>query len=42
MILAVVLAGGLLALVVLILRAFGWSEEMRRRVVLLRPRGGIP
>ena len=41
-ILAVVLAGGLLALVVLILRAFGWSEEMRRRVVLLRPRGGIP
>ena len=42
MILAVVLAGGLLALVVLMLRAFGWSEEMRRRVVLLRPRGGIP
>ena len=42
MILAVVLAGGLLALVVLILRAFGWSEEIRRRVVLLRPRGGIP
>jgi prepilin peptidase CpaA len=42
MILAVVLAGGLLALVVLMLRAFGWSEETRRRVVLLRPRGGIP
>ena len=42
MILAVVLAGGLLALVVLILRSFGWSEEIRRRVVLLRPGGGSP
>jgi prepilin peptidase CpaA len=42
LILAVALAGGLLALVVLILRAFGWSEEIRRRVVLLRPGGGIP
>ena len=42
MILAVALAGGLLALVVLILRAFDWSEEIRRRVVLLRPGGGIP
>lgn len=42
MILAVALAGGLLALVVLILRSFGWSEEIRRRVVLLRPGGGIP
>ena len=42
MILAVALAGGLLALVVLILRSIGWSEEIRRRVVVLRPRGGIP
>ena len=42
MILAVVLAGGLLALVVLVLRTFGWSEEIRRRIVLLRPGGGIP
>ena len=42
MILAVVLAGGLLALLILILRSFGWSEEIRRKVVLLRPRGGIP
>ena len=42
MVLAVVLAGGLLALVILILRSFAWSEEIRRRVVLLRPRGGIP
>ena len=42
MILAVALAGGLLAILVLILRSFGWSEEIRRRVVLLRPGGGIP
>ena len=42
MVLAVVLAGGLLALVILILRSFAWSEEIRRRVILLRPRGGIP
>ena len=42
MILAVAIAGGLLALVILILRSFGWSEEIRRRVVVLRPRGGIP
>ena len=42
MILAVVLAVGFLALLILILRSFGWSEEIRRRVVLLRPRGGIP
>ena len=42
MILAVVLAGGLLALLILLLRSFEWSEETRRRIVLLRPRGGIP
>ena len=42
MILAVAIAGGLLALVILILRSFGWSEEIRRRVVVLRSRGGIP
>ena len=42
MILAVAIAGGLLALVILILRSFGWSEEIRRKVVLLRPGGGIP
>jgi prepilin peptidase CpaA len=39
---AVALAGGVLALLVLMLRSFGWSEEIRRRVVLLRPGGGIP
>ena len=42
MILAVLLAGGVLALAVLVLRTIGWSEEIRRRVVLLRPGGGIP
>ena len=42
MIVAVAFAGGLLALLILLLRSFGWSEEIRRRVVLLRPRGGIP
>ena len=42
MLIAVALAGGLLALLVLVLRAIGWSDEMRRRVVLLRPGGGIP
>ena len=42
MIVAVALAGGVLALLVLILRSVGWSEELRRRVVLLRPGGGIP
>lgn len=39
---AVALAGGVLALLVLVLRTIGWSEEIRRRVVLLRPGGGIP
>ena len=42
MLIAVALAGGVLALVVLVLRAFGWSEQLRARVVLLRPKGGIP
>lgn len=39
---AVALAGGVLALLVLVIRSFNWSEEIRRRVVLLRPGGGIP
>ena len=39
---AVALAGGVLALLVLLIRSFNWSEEIRRRVVLLRPGGGIP
>lgn len=39
---AVALAGGVLALLVIVIRAFNWSENIRRRVVLLRPGGGIP
>lgn len=42
MLLAVMLAGGVLAIIVLILRAFSWSEAARRRAVILRPKGGIP
>ena len=42
MLICVALAGGVLALIVLILRAFSWSEKLRERVVLLRPKAGIP
>ena len=42
MLIAVALAGGVLALLVLVLRTFGWSDRVRERVVLLRPKGGIP
>lgn len=38
----VLLAGGVLALVILGLRMFGWSEPARRRVQLLRSNAGIP
>lgn len=40
--LAVAIAGGLLAIVVTVLRFFGWSEGIRQRVKLLQPKGGIP
>lgn len=42
LIVAVLLAGGLVALLVMIIRLFGWSEDWRRRVILLRSGGGIP
>ena len=42
MLIAVMLAGGVLAIVVLALRMFSWSESARDRVVVLRPKGGIP
>jgi prepilin peptidase CpaA len=42
MLICVAIAGGVLALIVIALRAFGWSEGLRQRVVLLRPRAGIP
>lgn len=38
----VLLAGGVLALVILALRLFGWSEKARGRVQLLRAGAGIP
>lgn len=42
MLLDVVLAGGLLAILIIAVRSLGWSEKTRRRFVLLRPGGGIP
>ena len=42
MLITVLLAGGVLALLILALRMFGWSESARRRLQLLRPKGGIP
>jgi len=42
LVMAVVLAGGALALLIVALRAFNWSEATRKRVVVLRPNGGIP
>ena len=42
LLLAVAIAGGLLALLVLGLRMVGWSEGMRDRVMVLRSKGGIP
>jgi len=36
------LAGGVLAIVVLALRAISWGETARQRAVILRPKGGIP
>ena len=42
MLIAVLLAGGALALLVLVFRAFSWSESARERAVILRPKGGIP
>jgi prepilin peptidase CpaA len=42
MLTTVLLAGGVLALVVLALRMFNWSESAIARVRLLKPKGGIP
>jgi prepilin peptidase CpaA len=39
---AIAIAGGVEALLILGLRQFRWSEWMRQRVLLLRPREGIP
>ena len=42
MLLYVALSGGALAILIIALRTLGWSENMRRRAVILRPGGGIP
>ena len=42
LLLAVALSGGVLALLILLARTLKWSEAARRRVVVLRPGGGIP
>lgn len=42
MIASVLIAGGVLALLIIAARLFGWSEETRDRYQLLRRGGGIP
>ncbi len=42
MLICVLLAGGVLALLVLGLRMFGWSDTARSRIPMLKPRSGIP
>ena len=42
MLLAVVLAGGVLALLVMAFRLIGWSDNARKRVQVLRPGAGLP
>lgn len=42
MILAVAIAGGLLALILIALRRLPWSDTARDRMPVLRRRGGIP
>lgn len=42
MLLDVVLAGGVVALLIIALRSLGWSDTIRSRVIVLRPGSGIP
>ena len=42
MLVSVLLAGGLLAILVIIARLFGWSDATRERILLLKRGGGIP
>lgn len=42
MLLYVFLTGGALALAIIAARAVGWSDSVRQRVAVLRPRSGIP
>ncbi len=36
------LAGGVLALLILFLRLFAWADRLRQRIAVLRPGSGIP
>lgn len=40
--LAVAIAGGLLAILIIVLRLIGWSDRIRSRVKVLQPKAGIP
>ena len=42
LLLSVAIAGGVLALFIITIRLFGWSENMQQRAVILRRKGGIP
>ena len=42
MIVAVMLAGGAVAIFVLMMRAIKWNQEQRDRIAILRVKGGIP
>ena len=42
LLMAVALSGGILALLIIALRSFNWSDETRQRAVVLKRRGGIP
>jgi prepilin peptidase CpaA len=42
MLASVLIAGGLVALLIILVRLFGWSDSARQRIHLLRRGGGIP
>lgn len=42
MLLMVLLAGGLVTILIVLLRLIGWPQAMRDKVAVLRPKGGIP
>jgi prepilin peptidase CpaA len=42
LLLAVAIAGGVLAIIIIVLRFIGWPETWRARVKVLQPRAGIP
>jgi prepilin peptidase CpaA len=42
MLIWVLIAGGILALIIVLVRLFGWSDGARRRVHVLKRGGGIP